>query len=249
MLNAVYGQVPILHPGLLGSSDNEGADAIKLAVAGSLGIRVHYYALVNLQGFREVVDAIGGVTVNINQPVPIGGSQDRGVPPVGYLEPGPDQRLDGFEALWFARGRYGLDDYDRMLRQRCLVQAMIEEAHPFNLLRRYQRLAAAGKEIARTDIPSELLPAFVDLIRKVKGAQVTSIAFVSSGEFYPGDPDFEWLRAQVQKALKPTPGSTGDRGPSRGGLEPPATAPAPDLEDDPGAEARLSDNCGYQPIS
>ena len=74
MLNAVYGQVPALHPGILGESDNEGADAIKQAVAGSLGIPVDYYLLVNLRGLPAIVDAMGGVTVNVNEPVAIGGN-------------------------------------------------------------------------------------------------------------------------------------------------------------------------------
>lgn len=126
MLNAVYGQVPVLHPGVLGRSDNEGADALKQAVSGSLGVEVDYYVLVNLLGFRELVDAMGGVTVNINEPVPIGGNTDLGIPPDGYLQPGPDQRLDGFEALWFSRGRYGSDDYRRMERQRCMVDAIVD---------------------------------------------------------------------------------------------------------------------------
>jgi polyisoprenyl-teichoic acid--peptidoglycan teichoic acid transferase len=85
MLNAVYGQVPVLHPEVLGRSDNEGADAVKQAVAGSLGVEVDYYMLVNLQGFRQIVDAMGGVTVNINERVAIHGNTDLGIPPVGYL--------------------------------------------------------------------------------------------------------------------------------------------------------------------
>ena len=119
--------------------------------------------LVNLQGFKEIVDAMGGVTVNINEPVAIEGDTDRGIPPTDYLDPGADQHLDGYEALWFARGRWGSDDYERMVRQRCMVDALIEEANPLNLLRRYHELAEAGKEIVRTDIPRALLPAFVDL--------------------------------------------------------------------------------------
>ena len=130
MLNAIYGQVPALYPGILGESDNEGADALKQAVAGSLGVPVDYYVLVNLLGFQQVVDAIGGVTVNVNEPVAINGNTDRGIPPTGYLEPGPDQHLDGFHALWFARGRWGSDDYERMLRQRCMVDAIVEAADP-----------------------------------------------------------------------------------------------------------------------
>ena len=91
MLNAIYSQVPVLHPGALGDSDNEGADAVKEAVSGSLGIPVDYYLLVNLEGFKTVVDAMGGITVNINEPVAINGNTDAGIPPFDYLQPGPEQ--------------------------------------------------------------------------------------------------------------------------------------------------------------
>ena len=113
--------------------------------------------------------------------------------------------LDGFEALWYSRGRYGSDDYQRMERQRCMVDAIIAEAKPWTLLRRYQSLAATGKEIVRTDIPSDLMPAFVDLASRVQGASVRSVVFRSSDEFSPGDPDFPWMRSVVRKALSPPP--------------------------------------------
>jgi len=147
MLNAVYGKVPVLYPRMFPDAENPGAEAVKQGVSTALGIPVDYYVLINLKGFQEMVDAIGGVTVNINEPIPIGGNTDKGVPPHDYLDPGPDQHLDGFEALWFARGRYGLDDYNRMERQRCVVGAFIDEADPVTLLRRYEALASAGKRI------------------------------------------------------------------------------------------------------
>ncbi len=203
MLNAVYGQIPERYPGILGESDNEGADALKQAVAGSLGIPIHYYVLVNLAGFREIVDALGGVTVNVNEPVAINGDTDAGIPPTDYLDPGPDQHLDGFHALWFARGRYGSDDYERMERQRCMVDAIIEAANPMNLFRHYTDLAAAGKEIVFTDIPLELAPAFVGLGLKVKDAKIKSVVFRSSDKFSSADPDFDYMRDLVQKTLHP----------------------------------------------
>jgi LCP family protein required for cell wall assembly len=252
MLNAVYGQLPVLHPGILGKSDNEGADALKQAVAGTLGSRVDYYVLVDLQGFPKIVDAMGGVTVNVNEPVAIGGNTDRGIPPDDYLEPGPEQHLDGFHALWFARGRYGSDDYQRMLRQRCMINALIAEAKPLNLLRRYQELADAGKDILRTDIPQELLPAFVDLAGKVKEHDIRSVAFVSSEKFFSGDPDFAWMQQVVDRALDP---------PSPRNVRVPSTAPdepddpeAPDdaaevtEQDDPGESVTVADTCGYAPV-
>jgi LCP family protein required for cell wall assembly len=248
MLNAIYGQVPALYPGILGESDNEGADALKLAVGGSLGVRVDYYMLVNLLGFRQIVDAMGGVTVNVNEPVAIGGITDLGVPPTGYLQPGPNQHLDGFHALWFARGRWGSDDYERMLRQRCMVNALIEAADPVTLLRRYRALAEAGKEIVRTDIPKKLLPAFVDLALEVKRHEVRSVAFVSSERFFSGDPDFDWMRATVRRALR---ASSSEAGAGRGEDTPrgarPSTSPSATAEPDPGTAVDVSDSCAYDP--
>jgi LCP family protein required for cell wall assembly len=228
MLNAVYPLVPTMHPNALGKSDNEGADALKEAVEGALGLPVDYYMLVNLAGFRTIVDAMGGVTVNINEPIPIGGQPGLGIPPETYIDPGPDRRLDGFEALWFSRGRYGSDDYDRMERQRCMVDALIDEARPFNLLRRYQALAAAGKKIVRTDVPRDLLPAFLDLTMKVKDSPVESVVFVSSEKFSPADPDFAWMHDKVRKALKPPDEAEGNE--QRGGApvdDSPSGSPSP----------------------
>jgi LCP family protein required for cell wall assembly len=203
MLNAVYREVPILHPHILGKSTDEGADAIKQAVEGVTGIPVDYYVLVDFTGFRSLVDAIGGITVNVNVPVAINGQTDAGIPPTGYIEPGANQHLDGFHALWFARGRYGADDYQRMSRQRCVVNAIIDQANPFNLLKRYQALASAGGKVVTTDIPKELLPAFVKLAMKAKDHPAKSVLFRLSSDFSPGDPDFDYMHEVVQKALLP----------------------------------------------
>lgn len=219
MLNAIYSQVPILHPGVLGKSDNEGADAVKQAVSGSLGVPVDYYLLVNLEGFEQVVDALGGITVNINQPVAVGGNTSLNIPPNRYLQPGPDQKLDGYNALWFARGRYGSDDYQRMDRQRCAINAMVEAADPATLLTRYLDIVKAGKEIVYTDIPRGIAPDFVSLLLKVKEGKLRSVVFRSSDKFSSSDPDYDYVRQTVQRAIDPpkrAPGSTPSR-PRSGG--------------------------------
>jgi LCP family protein required for cell wall assembly len=246
MLNAIYREVPMLHPHVLGTSDNEGADALKQAVEGTLGQPVDYYMLVNLMGFRQIVDAMGGVTVNINQPIPIGGNTDLGVLPDDYLQPGPNQRLDGFKALWYTRGRYGSTDYQRMDRQRCMIGAIIDEAKPLNLLRRYQQLAKAGKEIVRTDIPSVLLPAFVDLATKVKDAQVRSVVFKTSDKFFSGDPDFPWMRSVARKALHGPKHHHHAAAPSAG-TSPGAPSQSPSV--DPGTPENPKDTCAYDPVT
>ena len=204
MLNAVYHQVPVLHPGVLGKSDNEGADAVKQAGRGQPRApgRLLPAGQPRRASSRSSTRWVASPSTSTS-PSPIGGNTDLGIPPEDYLEPGPDQRLDGFQALWFARGRYGSDDYQRMERQRCMVDAIIDEADPLTLLRRYQALAAAGKEIIRTDIPRELLPAFVDLASRTKETRPRSVVFRSSDEFIPADPDFDYVQATVAKALEP----------------------------------------------
>jgi len=261
-LNAVYRDVPLMHPGVLGRSDNEGADAVKLAVAGALGIRVDYYVLVNLAGFQQLVDAMGGITVNINEPVPIGGNTDAHIPPDSYLQPGPDQRLNGFKALWFTRGRYGSTDYKRMERQRCAINAIVGEASPVTMLKRYTKLASASKDIVRTDIPGKLLHAFVDLAAKVKDQPIRSVGFELSDEFNPNVPDFDYVRAAVQAALYParSDGATGGAGAGGVGIKAPVAgsstpgststpASTGDTEVVPSRASDAADDCAYRPVT
>jgi LCP family protein required for cell wall assembly len=252
-LNAVYGNVPALHPGVLGRSDNEGADAVKEAVSGALGLEVDYYVLVNLAGFEQIVDAIGGITVNINEPVAIGGNTDLGIPPDGYLEPGPDQRLDGFHALWFSRGRWGSSDYQRMQRQRCALNAIVEEADAATMLRRYTALAEAGKKLLRTDIPQDLLPAFVDLATRMKDRSLESVGFERTDAFDPNDPDYDYVQRTVQVALAPParpdrPGKSPKQPtPSQQPSEAPTEVPVDDAEEQvqAGRPTLAEVDCGY----
>lgn len=200
MLNSIYENVPDQHPGLL-DSDNPGADATKLAVSGALGLRIDYYVLVNLKAFEQLIDAFGGITVNVNHRVAKGGSAEEGLKPGGWIEKGPNQHLDGFDALWFARGRYGADDYQRMERQRCVIKAIIDQADPLKVLTRFEAIARSSKDLVFTDIPQSMLPAFVDLSLKVKQAKVTSIAFTNK-IISPWEPNFDEIRAMVQEGLK-----------------------------------------------
>ena len=205
-LNAMYDNVPANVPNdVLGPTDDIGADALKLSVGKALGLPVDYYVLINLQGFTKLINALGGVTLNINTYIPIGGNTDLGIPPEDYLKPGPDQHLGGKGALWYARGRYGSNDYARMDRQRCVINAIIKQANPTTMLTRYEDIAKAGKDIVRTDIPREVLPIMVDLSWRVKNGKVRSIVF-KHGEngFISPSPNFRQMRRRVKAALGET---------------------------------------------
>jgi anionic cell wall polymer biosynthesis LytR-Cps2A-Psr (LCP) family protein len=160
--------------------------------------------------------------------------------PDDYLTPGPDQHLNGFQALQFARGRFGLTDYDRMARQRCAINAIIAAADPVTLLSQYQELARTTQDTVRTDIPQSALSDFVDLAFTVKDASVRSVVFDNTliNSAYP---DYDKIRAIVAGALAspataaPTSPSTA---PTTGGeAPPPATSPVTDV----------SNACAYNP--
>ena len=224
-LNAMYMNVPRNVPkDVLGETDNLGADALKLSVGEALGLKVDYYLLINLQGFSKMINALGGIRVNVNTYIPIGGNTDRHIPPDEYISPGPNKKLYGREALWYARGRYGSDDYARMDRQRCVINAIIRQANPANVLARYEGIAKAGKQLVYTDMPQEVLPLIVELSLRVKKGNVRSIVFKNGiSGFISSNPDYETIRKRVKIALgetkniksSPTPKPSSGKGPKR----------------------------------
>ncbi len=210
MLTAMYQNIPEAHPGILGPSDNEGADVLKQAVGEATGLKLDYYLQVNLKGFAKLVDALGGITVNVNERVAMGGVSSSNRPPDEWIEPGPNQHLDGRHALWFARGRYGADDDQRQIRQRCAIKGIVDAADPRTLVTKYQAIARAGQQLLRTDIPQELLPALVQLALRVKSGTVSNITLDASKlRLKYLHPDYDALRETVEKALsEPAPAAT-----------------------------------------
>ena len=242
LLNAVYDNGPALHPGLVGQSDNPGADWLKLGVGTALGLHIDYYALVNMEAFAKVVDALGGITVNINYWVPINGIPDSNVLPDDYFTPGPDQHLDGWHALQWARGRYGLSDYLRMDRQRCALSAILSAANPTRVLTSYQEIASTAEATLKTDIPETALQGFVDLGFKAKQSAVRSVVF-DQNVISPAYPDFDKMRSLVQQTL------SGEASPtSAAPAAPSSVAPSgsPNLNGPP-AVSDVSNACAYDP--
>jgi LCP family protein required for cell wall assembly len=203
MMNAVYDYAQTdksVMPGV----KHPGAELIKQTFAWTIAQPVDYFVLVNLDGFRDIVDAFGGVTIDVDRRLPIGGAHDAygnvTEQPHAYLEPGR-RKLNGYEALWYGRSRFDSDDYARMNRQRCLLGAIAKQASPIKVLTNFSSLASAAKRIILTDIPQAALPDLLVLANQAKKAKVTSVTFVRSAEFNPSSPQFTYIQEQVRLAL------------------------------------------------
>ncbi|TCC64197.1 LytR family transcriptional regulator [Kribbella pittospori] len=196
LINAVYTYASN-HKDLFPGDPNPGVTATRQAVQAVTGLKVNYFVLIDLAGFRDLLDAVGGITLDIGKRVPIGGGSS---PIKGYIEAGKDRHLDGYHALWFARSRAESSDYERMARQKCVMSAMLNQLSPQTVLTKFQGIAKASKQVVQTDIPAGELGTFTDLALDAKKLPVSSFSAVPP-LIHTGDPDFELIRTKVAEAI------------------------------------------------
>lgn len=196
LLNEVF-QYAENHPEVVpGVPDGQrGPALLKETVGGVLGIPVRYYAMVDMKGFAEMIDAVGGVRITVEEPI-VYGKYREGLLPAGT------RRLSGEEALWYGRSRTDSDDYVRMGRQKCLINAVARQADPVTLLNSFDGLATATKRAISTDVPQDLLPALVELAQKVRDNPIKSLNFVPP-LINTAYPDWRFIRHKVNEALSP----------------------------------------------
>src|SRR5690606_34730350 len=203
-------------------------------------------------GFADLVDAIGGLTIRVQEDVKWGGLYGT----AGTIKAGT-RRLTGEEALWYGRSRVGSDDFARMSRQRCVIGAFAQQATPQKILVNFNSIASATKRLAETNIPEELVEPLVELAVKVKDAKIVSLQFVPP-KYWPGNPDWAKIRRASAKAiensLKPrrakaatqaAPATSGDPAvsPSRVRAAKPTDTPTRNTQAPDGGES-LDELCG-----
>ncbi len=187
-----------------------GIEATVQGVEGITGLKVNYFAMVNLQGFQSLVAAMGGLTLNVRDRIPLDHPATR------WLQPGV-HKLDGYETLWFARGRDTSDDYSRMARQKCVMNAMLRQLSPTTVITRFERLAKAGENLVETDLPASELDRFIDLALKARSQQISTLSLVPP-MVDTSDPDLDEIHQMVQAAIDEAEGKAdGEAGEHRSG--------------------------------
>jgi LCP family protein required for cell wall assembly len=118
-----------------------GPTLVKQTIQESLGIPIDYYVRADFDGFMEIIDAMGGVEVDVECPL-----TDI------ELEPGI-QHMDGELALLYARSRITTNDFDRSRRQRKLLMALWGKAKSTDIVTKIPALWAAMAGTFDTDMP------------------------------------------------------------------------------------------------
>src|SRR5918997_289327 len=124
-----------------------GVERAKSVMENLTGIPVDRYAIVDFEGFKEVIGALGGITLEVGQQIRVGIEGHRVYIPAGT------QELDGLEALAYARYRgTPCGDLDRIERQQQLVSALREEALAWNTVTELPRIAKVLHENIDTNV-------------------------------------------------------------------------------------------------
>lgn len=193
LLNSLYVDATVFHPGSWpGSGAVKGIGAVRSVVSQLTGRPIDAVLVADLWGMLKVVDAMGGIDIDVPQAV----SDDNYPDPVyGHIPmslPAGQQHLDGRHALFYARSRHQDSDYGRMQRQQTLLLAIRDQIGPTTILNA-PGLAGAAKGFVWTDLPRASLPNLVTLFGKAANASVKQLRIVPST--YP-----EWLTpAEITK--------------------------------------------------
>jgi LCP family protein required for cell wall assembly len=198
LLNGVY-TLAVQNKKLFPGVKYPGVEATKGVIEETLGLKINYWAMIDLKGFQELINAVGGIRLDIGKRVPIGSLHGpKGV--YDWIEPGKNVKLDGFHALWFARSREYSTDYERMIRQKCVMNAMLRQLNPTTVLTKFQAIAAAGEQIVATNVPSGELGTLLDLAVKGKSLPMASVSFTPP-LIVPMDPDLAKIRQVVTEKI------------------------------------------------
>lgn len=207
LLNAVHQKVldvPGLDQMYPGSSD-PALDAQIDAIEGASGLSINYYILINMEGFSDMVDALGGVTIDVKTKIAMYSHDEKTYnpglvyDPARNIEPG-EQKLDGFHSLWYARSRVDSDDYVRMGRQKCLMSAMLSQLSPQKVLLKAEAIVDSSKALLDTTIPASELGSFADLALKARSTRVSTVSLVPP-IVDTQNPDFDQIHQMIRTAI------------------------------------------------
>ena len=197
-----------------GTSRTRGFNGLKSILGYLYNLDIKYFVEVNFDGFKKIVDLMGGVTINVQVPV----SDDRYPSDTGRLArvyiPSGIQHMDGAAALRYARSRHGSNDFDRGQRQQRVLLSLREQADPQALIPRLPQLIDALSSAISTDIPANQLAPLLGLASQIDTKNIRSYVFAPplygtqtgpSAPVYFINPNVSRIRAAVRNAFTANP--------------------------------------------
>ncbi|MBG9689633.1 LCP family protein [Lysinibacillus sp. VIII_CA] len=166
-----------------------------------LNIPIDYYVFINMEGFLQIIDTLGGVTIN----------NDMDLTYDEYHYPKGEITLDGNEALIFSRIRYEdpRGDFGRQIRQRQIIEAVMKKAStPSTLLKATDMLTVLGDNVRMNFSVKELIQ--LQGIYKKMDKDIEQLSFEKGdGErinriwyYIPNEEELQKIQADLKKHLQ-----------------------------------------------
>ena len=159
-----------------------GIRTLEDAVGALLGIEIHYYARLDFVGFIKMIDAVGGVDIDVPRGFEDPTYDGYGMSKAGYSITAGLHHFDGVGALAYARSRKALgeSDFTRQARQQQILVALRAKAtQGGSLLFELPALLDAVGQTIRSDLPADRLPALAAIMDEVGRNDVTSVVIRS----------------------------------------------------------------------
>jgi LCP family protein required for cell wall assembly len=195
-----------------------GAGLLKDTILYNLGIRIDHTAMVDFDGFRKIVDTLGGVDVPVSCPYTDWKLIDPNYNPENEnnwflytVNPGV-VHMDGDLALWYARSRQKSSDFDRGRRQQEVLRALFSQTLRAGTLTRLPELYNDLKDSVETDLSLGDLLQLAIYAPKLTNADIRSYyirppyvtSWITSGGAYVLSPNQELLSQLLTEALSPS---------------------------------------------
>lgn len=168
--------------------------ALAEGIGYSLDVEIDDYSLVNMQGFTEIIDAVGGVTLELSDSVALPPSLpgERELP--SSIGPGMVE-MDGAMAIAYVRSRSGDSDYSRMGRQRQLLAALGSQVSGSDAVAGFSKVTGTLDDSMRTSLSGG---EFSDLLDRLgDNAAIGESIGLTPPLIEPGNADYDEIRRIV----------------------------------------------------
>jgi LCP family protein required for cell wall assembly len=157
-----------------------GPEMAMQTVTTDFGIPLQYYARVDFRGFEQMVNAVGGVAIDVDWPVK---DDEYPTPDYGYMRiyfgPGP-QLMDGPTALEYARSRHGMNDFARAGRQQKVILAVRNRVLQMDMLSRAPELVGIAQQSVSTNLSPVQMLALGKLVSQIDHDRISNLVIDAS---------------------------------------------------------------------
>lgn len=171
----------------------------------NFGVRPDHYVLINFQSFREVVDSLGGIDVEVEQRM-----SDQRDGYGDYTVTSGLHHMDGDLALWYARARYASDDFHRNQRQQEVILAIFKKLVSLDAIRKAPKMYDIYHRNVTTDMSLSDLTPLIPLATKLSDASTIHRYAITRDEVIPWRnsisaqvliPNYPAIKAIMEQAL------------------------------------------------